>query len=73
MFALACSRLSGSGEDAKVKGTRKVGEAKKRKRNLSQFIGPNYLEPRTGYVTTRPLAKSSTEALDGMTTFHCSD
>ena len=29
---LACFRLSGSGEDAKVKGTRKVGGAKKSKR-----------------------------------------
>ena len=29
---IACSRLSDSGEDAKVKGTRKVGGAKKRKR-----------------------------------------
>ena len=28
---LACSRLSDSGEDTKVKGMRKVGEAKKRK------------------------------------------
>ena len=31
-FNLACSRLSDSGEDAKVKGTRKVGGARKRKR-----------------------------------------
>ena len=30
--ALACSRLSDSGEDAKVKGTRKVGEAGKSKK-----------------------------------------
>ena len=29
---VACSRISDSGEDAKVKGTRKVGGAKKRKR-----------------------------------------
>ena len=29
---LACSRLSDSGKDAKVKGTRKVGGVKKRKR-----------------------------------------
>ena len=29
---VACSRLSDSGEDTKVKGTRKVGGAKKRKR-----------------------------------------
>ena len=28
----ACSRLSDSGEDAKVKGTRKVGGAGKRKK-----------------------------------------
>ena len=51
---LACSRLSDSGEDAKVKGTRKVGGAKKRKRKgvysrfifvfpLAQFSGPDYL------------------------------
>ena len=54
---LACSRLSDSGEDAKVKGTRKVGGAKKGKPllssvssrftfvfALSQFSGLNYLE-----------------------------
>ena len=29
---VACSRLSDSGEDSKVKGTRKVGGEKKRKR-----------------------------------------
>ena len=51
---LACSRLSDSGEDAKVKGTRKVDGPKKRKRNgvsscfifvfaLAQFSGPDYL------------------------------
>ena len=51
---LACSRLSDSGEDAKVKGTRKVDEATKRKRKgvssrfifvfaLAQFSGPDYL------------------------------
>ena len=32
MEFLACSRLSDSGENAKVKGTRKVGGKKKRKR-----------------------------------------
>ena len=48
-IVLACSRLSDSGEDAKVKGTRKVGGAKKGKPllspvfALSQFRGPNYL------------------------------
>ena len=54
---LACSRLSDSGEDAKVKGTRKFGGAKKGKPLLSsvssrftfvfvlsQFSGLNYLE-----------------------------
>ena len=52
---LAFFRLSDSGEDAKVKGTRKVGGAKKGKRRgpvsfrfnfvfaLSQFSGPDYL------------------------------
>ena len=51
---LACSRLSDSGEDAKVKGTRKVGGAKKRKRKgvysrfifvfaFAQFSRPDYL------------------------------
>ena len=35
---LACFRLSGSGEDAKVKGTRKVGGAKKRKSFLSFYF-----------------------------------
>ena len=53
---LACSRLSDSGEDAKVKGTRKFGGAKKGKPLLSsvssrftfvfalcQLSGPNYL------------------------------
>ena len=46
-FSLAFSRLSDSGEDAKVKGTRKVGGAGKRKKRrvftLSQFSGLNYL------------------------------
>ena len=55
-IVLACSRLSDSGEDAKVKGKRKVGGAKKGKPllspvssrftfvfTLSQFSGPNYL------------------------------
>ena len=57
---LACSRLSDSGEDAKVKRTRKVGGAKKRKRKgvSSRFIfvfalvnsaGPTISEPETGY------------------------
>ena len=49
---LSCSRLSGSGEDAKVKGTRKVGGAKKLSSvsfrfifvfALSQFSVPDYL------------------------------
>ena len=31
-FLIACSRLSDSGEDAKEKGTRKVGGAGKRKK-----------------------------------------
>ena len=45
--ALACSRFSDSGEDAKVKGTQKVGGTGKRKGffmfALSQFSGPDYL------------------------------
>jgi len=48
--AIVCSRLSDSGEDAKEKGTRKVGGAGKRKKEafifvfaLSQFSGPDYL------------------------------
>ena len=54
---IACSRLSDNGEDAKEKGTRKVGGAEKRKPPplstvssrfifvfaLSQFSGPYYL------------------------------
>ena len=35
---LACSRLSDSGEDAKLKGTRKVGGAKKRKSFLPFYF-----------------------------------
>ena len=54
-LVLACSRLSDSGEDAKVKGTRKVGGAKKLSPvsfriifvfALSQFSGPDYLGTR---------------------------
>ena len=38
-FSLAFSRLSDSGEDAKVKGTRKVGGAGKRKKEgCSRFL-----------------------------------
>ena len=43
---LACSRLSDSGEDAKVKGTRKVGGAKLF--SSSRFLnstGPTISEP----------------------------
>ena len=47
----ACFRLSDSGEDAKEKGTRKVGGASSRfifVFALSQFSGPDS-EPATGY------------------------
>ena len=44
---LACFRLSGSGEDAKEKGTRKVGSPVSSRFifvfALSQFSGPDYL------------------------------
>ena len=46
---IACSRLSDSGEDAKVKGTRKVLSPFSSRFTfvfaLSQFSGPNYLGP----------------------------
>ena len=48
-FFLACSRLSDSGEDAKVKGTRKVGGEKLF--SSSRFLnstGPTISEPGTG-------------------------
>ena len=61
---IACSRLSDSGEDAKVNGTRgKVGVAKKFPVSF-RFIfvfalsaGPTISEPGTGYPETR--AKSA--------------
>ena len=40
---IACSRLSDSGEDAKVKGTRKVGGSKKRKRKGAALPLPSFL------------------------------
>ena len=59
---IACSRLSNSGEDAKEKGTRKVGGAGKSPRS-SQFppvlfsclrflnsVDPTISEPGTGYT-----------------------
>ena len=51
--AITCSTLSGSGEDAKVKGTRKGGSGGKKEIvsshsifmfMLSQICGPDYLE-----------------------------
>ena len=65
---LACSRLSDSGEDAKVKGTRKFGGTKKGKPllssvssrftfvfALSQFSGLNYLEAWNRLWLCRPV------------------
>ena len=48
---LACSRLSDSGEDAKEKGTRKVGgerEKGKRKARLSRSLEQAIAEPNDG-------------------------
>ena len=42
---LACSRLSDGGEDAKVKGTRKVGGAKKRKRKGERACNHFFYDP----------------------------
>ena len=39
-FHIACSRLSGSGEDAKETGTRKVGGAGKRKKEKGREREP---------------------------------
>ena len=58
---LACSRLSDSGEDAKVKGTRKVGGRKRGKgrefapvlfssSRLLNSAGPTISEAETGYL-----------------------
>ena len=47
----ACSRLLDSGEDAEVKGTRKVGGAKKLLFLSTRFLksaGPTISEPGTG-------------------------
>ena len=40
---IACPRLSDSGEDAKVKGTRKVGGSEKRKRKKTAPSLPSFL------------------------------
>ena len=37
VLRIACSRLSGSGEDTKVKGTRKVGGAEKKEKG--EYVG----------------------------------
>ena len=42
---LACSRLSDSGEDEKVKCTRKVGGAKKRKRKGERACDRFFYDP----------------------------
>ena len=42
--SLACSRLSDSGEDAKVKGKRKVGGARKRKKEKGRDTRPSSLQ-----------------------------
>ena len=42
---LTCSRLSDSGEDAKEKGTRKVGGAGKRKRKGERPCNHNFYDP----------------------------
>ena len=42
-FELACSRISDCGEDAKVKGTRKVGGEKNRKRKGRAPALPSFL------------------------------
>ena len=56
-FSLACSRLSDSGEDAKVKGTRKVGgQFPPVLLSSSRFLNsadPTISEPGTGYVFPR--------------------
>ena len=47
-WLIACSRLSDSEEDAKVKGARKVGGTGKRKKVLPVLVRvrePDYLEP----------------------------
>ena len=43
--SVACSRLSDSGEDAKVKGTRKVSGEKKRKRKGDRACNHFFYEP----------------------------
>ena len=61
MFALACSRLSDSGEDTKVKGTRKVYEAKKRKRKGERACSHQF--PPVLFSFSRFLSRSLEQAM----------
>ena len=65
-LGVACSRLSDSGEDAKVKGTRKVAGAGKCKKEAAAFPLPSFLpfyfRVRTFSIKRTPLSRNLEQA-----------